>query len=796
MATEPTAEAPTVFLGGPAEGLTEVEATRRLALMPEEPPATSRSWASIVRANVFTVFNVILLVFAALTLAFGDWRDAIFMVILFVNAGIGILQEARAKRALDRLAALVAPTATVVRDGRERAVAVPQVVRDDLVRIRAGDQIVADGTVVEASGLALDESILTGESEPVARGAGSQIRAGAFVAEGAGSYRATAVGHDSYAERLVGEAREFRHPRSPLEQALDRLLIILTAAMIPLGVLLAWSLYQQRVGTEEALQTAVAGAVTIVPEGLVLLTAITFAVAATAIARKGALIQQMNAVESIASADVVCLDKTGTLTEEALRVTELVPADGREEEWLRDLVGRYAASAAERNLTLAAIADAVSGVAEPADELVPFSSRRRWSGLRVAGERVVLGAPELFELGRLTERVAAEAGAGRRVLAVALARTPLAAPEPTSPPPHGCEVVGLVVLAERLRPDAAETIGYLLQEDIRPIVISGDAPATVAAIARDAGIPVGTVLDGAQLPDDEPALRELSRELSVVGRISPEGKRRVVEALAADGHYVAMVGDGVNDVPALKAARLAIVQGSGAQMARSIADVVLVKDGFSVVPSMISQGRKVLRNLQRVAKLFVAKSALAAFLILTIGLSSESYPFIPRQLSLASAFTLGIPAFFLALAPSAGPWRTRGFLRELSSFAVPAGIATGFGVVASYLAAVNLLEMEALEARTIATNVLVLVGLYLIMLLEWSSRMRGWIVATLCGCLLALYCAVFAFPGLRDFFELSGLTPIVATISLAGASVAIAGLWLTDARFVPGRAHVPTEAAD
>ena len=227
MATEPTAEAPTVFLGGPAEGLTEVEATRRLALMPEEPPATSRSWASIVRANVFTVFNVILLVFAALTLAFGDWRDAIFMVILFVNAGIGILQEARAKRALDRLAALVAPTATVVRDGRERAVAVPQVVRDDLVRIRAGDQIVADGTVVEASGLALDESILTGESEPAARGTGSQIRAGAFVAEGAGSYRATAGGHDSYAERLVGEAREFRHPRSPLEQALDRLVFLL-----------------------------------------------------------------------------------------------------------------------------------------------------------------------------------------------------------------------------------------------------------------------------------------------------------------------------------------------------------------------------------------------------------------------------------------------------------------------------------------------------------------------------------------------------------------------------------------
>jgi magnesium-transporting ATPase (P-type) len=381
------------------------------------------------------------------------------------------------------------------------------------------------------------------------------------------------------------------------------------------------------------------------------------------------------------------------------------------------------------------------------------------------------------------------------VLAVALAPAPLVAPRPDSPPPAGCGVVGLIVLAERLRPDAAETVGFLNAEGVRLIVISGDAPATVAAIARDAGIPVQRVLDGGQLPQDAQALREASRELSVVGRISPDGKRRVVEALTAEGHHVAMVGDGVNDVPALKAARLAIAQGSGAQMARSIADVVLVKGGFSVVPAMIGEGRKVLRNLQRVAKLFVAKSALAAFLILTIGISSESYPFLPRQLTLASAFTLGIPAFFLALAPSAGPWRPTGFLRELSSFAVPAGIATGFGVVASYLGAVNLLELSQIEARTIATTVLVMVGLYLIVLLEWSSRMRGWLVAGLCAVLLILYFVVFAFQGMREFFEISSLTPAVVLVSLAGAGLSISGLWLADARFVPGRAHVPTDRA-
>jgi magnesium-transporting ATPase (P-type) len=790
VAVDQTATLP---LGSGAAGLTESEARRRRAERGEEPAPTSRSWASIIRANTLTVFNVILLIFGVLTLSFGDWRDAVFMVILLINAGIGIVQEARAKRQLDRLAALVTPTASVVRDGEPRTVDVSQVVEGDLILLSPGDQIVADGVMIDSEGLSLDESILTGESEPNVRAVGDDVRAGSFVSEGAGSMRARAVGGDSYAQKLLGEARTFRHPRSPLERALDRLILLLTGAMIPLGILLGWSLIAQETPLQESLQTAVAGAVTVVPEGLVLLTGITFAVAATGIARKGALVQQINAIESIASADVVCLDKTGTLTEEGLRVTELIPAEGVQEAELTALLARYAASVSARNATLQAIAGAVEAVdPEAAEEVVPFSSRRRWSGAKLGADRIVLGAPEHFTLGLLEDRSVELAGQGRRVLALARAERPLVAETPTSPPPNGGQVLGLVVLAERLRPDAAETVAYLREEGVRLIVISGDAPATVSAIARDAGIPEGKVVQGSELPSDSDALTELAREVSVVGRCPPEGKKRLVEALAGDGHYVAMVGDGVNDVPALKASRLAIAQGSGAQMARAVSDVILVKGGFSVVPAMIGQGRKVLRNLQRVAKLFVAKSALAAFLILTIGLSSESYPFIPRQLSLASAFTLGIPAFFLALAPSAGPWRPTNFLRELSSFAVPAGVATGFGVVASYLAALNLLELDQIEARTIATTVLVLVGLYLIILLEWSSRVRGYTVAALCGVLLAGYIAVLSLPMMRSFFELSAPTPLVMTVAVLGSAIAILGLWLTDQRFVPGRAHVPT----
>ena len=783
-----TAHALTERLPPRAEGLTQAEAERRLAARGEvEPPTTSRSWRSILRANLLTVFNVVLVVFGLITLIFADWRDALFLAILIINAGIGIVQEARAKRSLDRLAALVAPKATVVRDGRPREVAVADVVPGDLVTLGAGDQVVADGPLVRSEALGLDESILTGESEPVTRGPGEAVRAGSFAVEGSGAYVAEAVGHDTYAERLTGEAREFRHPRSPLERALDRLILILTAAMVPLGGLLLWSLIEQDQPFRESVETAVAAVITIVPEGLVLLTGITYAVATLRMTRRGALSQQLNAVESLASVNTICVDKTGTLTEDRLRVVELVAADDADEGELSVLLGRYAASSPSRNSTLEAIAGAYPGTSEPVREGVPFSSRRRWSGLSMGGRAYVLGAPEHFALGApLQERARREAEAGRRVLAFAVGDAALSAPGPESPPPSGLRPMGLVVLAEELRPDARETVAFLLEQGVEIKVISGDAPATVAAIAADAGIPVhGEPVDGRELPPDATRMRELAREATVVGRISPDGKKRFVEALEAEGRYVCMVGDGVNDVPALKSARLAIAQGSGAQMARAIADLVLVKGAFAAIPAMIREGRKVLRNLQRVAKLFVAKSALAAFLILTVGISSESYPFLPRHLTLASAITIGIPAFFLALAPSTGPWRPERFLRDLASFAIPAGTAAGLGVVASFLLSINLIDMNEERARTVATTVLVAVGLYLIIVLEASSKMRGYTVGALCAALFALYLVVLSLPGWRDFFELAAPDPAIILVSLVGAALAVTGLALTDERFLP-----------
>ncbi len=762
---------PTMNDEHPLRGLTDAEAARRRAEhgpTPEEP--RGRSYKSIVRANVFTVFNLILAVAGGLTLIFGEWQDALFLGILVANSGIGILQEVRAKHALDRLSALVAPHATVVRDGAAREVDVDELVPGDLVRIGPGDQVVADGTLEQSDGLELDESILSGESRPVARSVGDGIRSGSFAADGVGAYTVTAVGEQSYASRLTGEARSFRHPRSPLERTLNLLLFILVGAMVPLALALGYSLWHRHASLHTAVPTSVAAVVTLVPEGLVLLTSLTFAVAAMRMARRGALAQQLNAIESLASVDVVCLDKTGTLTEPALRVTELVGPES-----LADDLGRYAASATARNATLEAIATAYPAESASVDEQLPFTSRRRFGGQRIGGVGYVLGAPEHFALDGLSEPAERAAGEGRRVLAFGTAEQL----DDSHP-----EATGLVLLAERLRPEARQTVEWFKSQGVQLKVLSGDRPETVASIARDAGID-GTVFDASSLPENAAGLRHVVANNAVLARISPEDKRRVVESLVAEGHHVAMIGDGANDVPALKAARLAIAQGTGTQMARAVADIVLVRGEFSSVPPMVDEGRRILRNLHRVAKLFVTKSVFAAFLILSVGLTPTAYPLLPRHLTLAALLTIGIPGFFLALGPSSGRYSARGFLRDLGRFAIPAGTAAGLGVASSYLFALNVLGLDLLDAQTVATTALVLVGLYLILALEAAGAVRGTAIAIMTAALLATYLAILILPGTRSFFALSAPHISVLVPAILGAALAAGGLAVVDDRFVP-----------
>ena len=769
-------------------GLTEDEAARLHAERKPYVQTTSRSYASIVSANVFTVFNLILAVAGAATLAFGEWQDALFLGVLFSNSAIGITQEIRAKRALDRLAALVAPTATVVRDGVARVVAVDQVVPGDLLRVQPGDQVVADGELVQASGIALDESILTGESHPVLGRPGSKVRSGSFVVEGAGELVVKAVGEESYAAKIAGEARAFRHPRSPLERTLNRLLLTLVAVIAPLGIVLGVALWERRTSLDEAVPTSVAAVVTLVPEGLILLASLTFAVAALRMAGRGALVQQLNAVESLASVDVVCLDKTGTLTMPRLEVIRIVPSRGVAESELESQVAEYAASAPVRNATVEALAERFPASAQAPSASVPFSSRRRFGAVRRGGTWIVVGAPELFALGPLGETAELEAESGRRVVALGTSRNGVSADHA----PHDVAAAGLAVLGERLRPEARETVEFFRRQGVELKILSGDRPATVAAVAADVGIPVGHALDGRELPESRAELAALLRKTSVIGRISPQEKRRVVETLRDEGHYVAMVGDGVNDVPALKAARLAIAQGTGTQMAKSVADVVLVRGDFAAVPAMVEEGRKILRNLQRVTKLFVTKSVFASVLIVSIGLTPTAYPLLPRHLTLAATLTIGVPAFFLALAPSSGGYRIGGFLREVASFSVPAGTAAGLGVLSSYLFALNVLDLPLIEARTVATSVLVVVGLYLIVALEAAGTRRSAAVLGLCAALAACYVLTLSVPFSREFFELAPPDPVILAIALPGAAFAVGGLAITAETFLPGRRSLAT----
>ena len=764
-------------------GLTRREAARRLKERGSFPrEQSSRSYASIIRANTLTIPNAILFVFGVLTIALASWRDALFVGILLSNIAIGSLQEIRSKRALDRLASLLAPEATVVRDGDDVRVPVEDVVEGDAIRLAAGDQVAADGTLLEAEQLALDESHLTGESQPVVRHAGERVWSGSFAVEGAALFTATAVGPESRAARLSATARAFRHPRSPLEQANDRLLLWLVALAVPFTFALTVSVLTRTASTAARVQTLTAGVVNLVPEGLILLVSITAAASAFKMARRGVLAQQLNAIESLASVDVVCADKTGTLTEPTPRVVALIPAGDLDEDTLAHALALYAASAPSRNATLQAIADARLADAQPLPVLgqVPFSSARRWSALDLGERRLILGAPELFRRAdaALAQKASEQAGSGRRVLALGRSASEIA-PGTEALFPDDVEVLGIVILAERLRPNAAETVAFFSSQEVVLKVLSGDAPATVGAIARDAGVPgSAAALDGAALPSESAELREAVLAAPAVGRISPEGKREVVSALAAGGSYIAMIGDGVNDVPALKAARLAIAQGSGTQMTRSIADLVLVEDDFGAVPALVAEGRQILRNIQRVARLFVTKTVFTAVLGLAIAIPTATFPLLPRQFTIASTVTVGVPAFLLALAPSSGPWRPDRFVQSVARFAIPAGLAIGAGTAVGYLVAREVLGLDLVDSRTVATGIVVVCGLAVVMQLEGEGGRRGLAVAGLCAVMLLLFALALVIPSLRSFYELSAPTGDIVLAWAVGILLGVGGMLL------------------
>ncbi len=752
-----------------SQGLTSAEAARRLAGLGEPEPPNSRSVASIVAANTLTLFNAIIGVFFILILSLGLWADALFGFIAIVNSGIGIRQELRAKETLDRLALLVAPRASAVRDGRVVELIADEVVPGDLVRVEPGDQLVADGSLLDTRGLTIDESLLTGESDGIRKRPGDRMLSGSFAIAGSGHYEVDAVREDSYAERIAGEAREFRHPPSPLQVEVNSVLRATTLALVPIAAIVLIGFSAHDTPFREAAQEATAGLVTLIPEGLVLLMSVTLAVAAVRLARQNTLVQQMAATESLAAVDTICVDKTGTLTDGTLKLIRVEVADQTAAGSAERALGAFAASAGERNRTLETIADAYPARPERPTAEVPFSSRWKWSGLTLDGSSYVIGAPDILkQAGALRlpeglERALAEhTRAGRRVVAFGEARGGLPSDPATQPPP-ALEPRALVVLEETLRPDAAETIAYMREQQVDLKLISGDARETVTAVAQAVGVdPHAPVIDGPQLPSDRGGLAEAAERHTIFCRITPEQKKALVGALAHKGRFTAMIGDGVNDVPALKQARLAVAMGSGSQITKGVADIVLLRDQFSMLPRAVSEGRKIARNIHRLGRLYLTKSVYAGFLILLAAIFDFTFPFLPRQLTVAATLTIGIPSFVLALAPSEGPLYRGRLLRALAAFAFPAGISMGIASLLSFFFVDGVFGGTLDEGRTAATTTLIVLGLCFIVLLERGPgrehiTVQSYMLALVAG-LGAIFAGMLAAEPLRTFFDLELLS--------------------------------------
>ncbi len=770
-------------------GLTAAQVAQRVSLgqVNRVREQTSRSLAAIVRENVFTLFNAIIVGASVIVLLFGHIQDGIFGGVMVINAVIGIVSELRAKRTLDALAIVDAPRARVVRDSSAQQIPAAEVVLDDVVSLGLGDQVPVDGEALEVNGLEVDESLLTGESRPVKKQAGDRLLAGTSVVAGAGAMRATAVGADVYAQGISAAARQFTRTVSEIQASINRVLQVVSFLLVPVVVLTFWS--QNRVAGADggdwrnALVLSVASIIGMIPQGLVLLTSMNFALGSATLARRGVLVQELPAVEVLARVDALCVDKTGTLTTGGIRVRSVEVLAGDRDQ----VLGALAAASADRtNATATAIATHLEAEGAPAPLGpqawgVPFSSARKWSAWGDGRTAWILGAPEIvidraLEGGaRALELAAGAASQGARV--VALVSAPAALVEDRLPEARLAAAV--ITLEEDLRQDAAETLDYFRQQGVHVRVISGDNPTTVGALAAQAGLtaPGGggpRLMDARELPEDT-ASEEFARAIAshdVFGRVTPEQKRAMVGALQGRGHCVAMTGDGVNDALALKDADLGIAMGNGSQATKAIAQIVLVDSKFSVLPGVVAEGRRIIANMERVSSLFLAKTTYAAILVIITALVGWRYPFLPRQFSYIDSLTIGIPAFFLALWPNRRRY-VPGFLRRTLSLAIP----TGAVLAAAALTAFGIVEGPPSSRESTAAILALMVGA--IWLLVITSRP---LTPVKCALLTAVAVATVggvALAPVRDFFQMVWPTPwewaVIVGVGLCAGALIEAG---------------------
>lgn len=768
-------------------GLTGAEVAERVARgeVNDVPVTSSRSLAEIVRSNIFTRFNAIIGVLFLIILVVGPVQDGLFGFVIIANTGIGIFQEWRAKKTLDGLAVIGEARPVVRRDGVATRVPTSGIVLGDLVELGPGDKVVVDGEVTEAENLEVDESLLTGEADPVVKHPGDPVMSGSFVVAGGGAFTATKVGREAYAAQLAEEASRFTLVHSELRSGISRILKYVTWMMVPTAIgLIVSQLVLEDGDWREAVRRMVGGIVPMVPEGLVLLTSVAFAIGVVRLGRQQCLVQELPAIEGLARVDVVCLDKTGTLTEGGMDVSALRMLDGLPEPYVRQVLGAVSASDPRPNPTLAAVAESfpAPGDGWHVTEALPFSSARKYSGAAFTepdgdSSTWLLGAPDVLLPGG--DRALAEIddlnAQGLRVLLLARARKGLADPAVTA----SVTPAALVVLEQRLRPDAGETLSYFAEQQVQAKVISGDNAVSVGAVAGKLGLPgAHAPVDARRLPADRGEMAAVLDRGTVFGRVTPQQKRDMVAALQSRGHNVAMTGDGVNDVLALKDADIGVAMGSGSEATRAVAQIVLLNNSFATLPSVVAEGRRVIGNITRVATLFLTKTVYSVLLALLVVIWHAPYPFLPRHLTLLSTLTIGVPAFFLALAPNTERAKPQ-FVRRVMRYSLPAGVIAGAATFVTYMLARHHYQgADALDAETsAATLTLFLIAMWVLAIV---ARPYTWWRVVLVLAMGAGFLVVLVVPWLQDFFalRLAGTQgPWTAVAVAVAASAVLEVVW-------------------
>ncbi|WP_433725119.1 HAD-IC family P-type ATPase [Nocardia sp. CA-129566] len=779
-------------------GLTaaEVEQRRRDGRTNDVPDRASRSVRDIVRANVFTRINAILGVLFILVLATGSIIDGMFGLLIIANSAVGIIQEIRAKRTLDQLAIVGQAKPTVRRDGKAQEIMPKEVVLDDLIELGPGDQIVVDGSVEESALLEVDESLLTGEADPVDKPVGAAVMSGSYVVSGSGAYRATKVGKDAYAAKLAEEASKFTLVKSELRSGIDTILKVITYLLIPAGLL---SIYNQLFSSKESWQPALTGMVAalvpMVPEGLVLMTSVAFAVGVVRLGRRQCLVQELPAIEGLARVDVVCADKTGTLTENGMRLSDIKTLGSFDDAEVRRALAAMAADDPRPNASVQAIGEELTDRPQWQQTAVaPFSSAKKWSGCSY-GEHGdwLLGAPDvLLDPSSEDARVAEELGSsGLRILLLARSDRPVDAADA----PGTVDPAALVVLEQKVRPDARETLDYFASQQVSIKVISGDNAVSVGAVASSLDLPGGDhPVDARELPQDRDALADVLETETTFGRVRPDQKRAMVAALQSRDHTVAMTGDGVNDVLALKDSDIGVAMGSGSPATRAVAQIVLLDNKFATLPYVVGEGRRVIGNIERVSNLFLTKtvySVLLAFLIGIAGIGSQifdydpiGYPFLPRHVTIAAWFTIGIPAFILSLAPNNERARS-GFVSRVMRLAIPSGVVIGVATFVAYLIAYAGPHATPEQKEQAGTTALITLIMIAVWVLAIVARPYVWWKVVLIGASILAYVLLFTIPFTRHFFKLDpsnvGLTTAAFVCGAVGIVLVEAAWWIAAA---------------